>query len=422
MRGRGFCSVVVAITMLSLCAEPLAAFDTFWHSATTGAATREYKFSLDATNIVQFGNFSGPDFFGPLFDTALPKVGMGEAGMIQPATRHEILTFEQAQHNTNIRKAAIFMHFDNLHGQLNTNWKFNYLFMTLLRNTQSAINGFYLNHSLNEGIRKMGVLMTLGASLHMVQDFYSHSDWIHHDFVKLGFPIQKTPWGKERAPTWFEFAAKYPYPWTWPLTVSSGIYPPPGNAPKSSLGIPMTHTDYNHDNSQLFYDGASRVEFHEFGPISAQSSPSDHQLYSANTAAIASIEWVGKLEDDPITKAAIDFAKDWDLKKNNPAMQRDLSASLAATLLMSCIAKKWDGDNPPPQRAAECQAVTGSSSSNRGAMIAGSMMGGLPVAMISFTTEYWAMHYQHPILEQLVKGFGNEASGNYMFAAEPDMR
>jgi len=28
---------------------------------------------------LQFGNFSGPDFFGPLFDTALPLIGQGQA-------------------------------------------------------------------------------------------------------------------------------------------------------------------------------------------------------------------------------------------------------------------------------------------------------------------------------------------------------
>jgi hypothetical protein len=50
--------------------QTLQAFDTFWHSAATGAAAREFGFSDQATNIVQFGNFGGPDFFGPLYDTA----------------------------------------------------------------------------------------------------------------------------------------------------------------------------------------------------------------------------------------------------------------------------------------------------------------------------------------------------------------
>lgn len=94
--------------------------------------------------------------------------------------------------------------------------------MTLLKNTQGTVSNFYLDHSQNGGVRKMVILISLGASLHMVQDSYSPSHWIHHDFVKLGFPIQKTPWGKESAPTWFEFAAKYLYPctWRWPARLS----------------------------------------------------------------------------------------------------------------------------------------------------------------------------------------------------------
>lgn len=396
-------SALFAIAVLA--AQPLPGFDTFWHSACTGAMTREYKFSLDATNIVQFGNFSGPDFFGPLFDTILPYIKKGQAAMIQPAKLQSMLTFEQAQHNSEIRKAAIFMHFDNLYGALDTNWKFNDLFMKLLANTQSTIDNFYGDRSQTEGIRKMGILMTLGSSLHMVQDFYSHSDWVHHDFLKLGFPLQTTSWGKERAPTWFEFAQKYPRPGAWPFRVSSGIYPPIKEVPLSPLGIPMSHTNFNHDNSQLFYEDASRVEFHNFDPFPAKTSASEHQLYAVNTAAIASIEWVRKLEDDPRAKTAIDYAKGWDLQKYNPAMQKDLSDSLAATLLMSCVARKWEGNYPPAQRASECAAVL--------------TTGGLPITVISFANEFWAMHFQHHILEQLVKGFGNQASGKYMFSAEP---
>jgi hypothetical protein len=188
----------------------------------------------------------------------------------------------------------------------------------------------------------------------------------------------------------------------------------------SALGIPMTHTDFNHDNSQLFYEEASRVEFHNFGPIPASTSASQHQLYAVNTAAVASIEWVAKLEEDTTTKEAIDYAKDWDLKKYNPAMLKDLSASLAATLLMSCIAHKWDGDNPPAARLSECRAVTATPGAGKVGVAAGGLLtGGFAVMMISFANEFWAIHYQHPILEQLVKGLGNQASGHYMFAAEP---
>lgn len=412
--------VVVTITTLSLCVQPLAAFDTFWHSATTGAMTREYKFSDDATNIVQFGNFSGPDFFGPLYDTVLPMVHKGSAGLIQPDAQQQILTFAQSTQNAQIRKAAAFMHFDNLYGELNKNWEFNYLFTMLLKNTQTTINGFYSDRSQNEGTRKLGILETLGSSLHMVQDFYSHTDWIHQDFQKLGMPVQQTSWGKQRAPTWFEFLQKYPKPQNWPIQVSAGIYPPRAASPQSPLGIPMSHTDFNHDNSQLFYEEATRVQFHNFGPFLASTSASEHQIYACNTAAIASIEWVAKLEEDNTTKAAIEFAKDWDLKTYNPAMLKDLSGSLAATLLFSCIANKWDGDHMPQARLSECRTVTTINGGSKPVNALGSFLTpGLGVTLVSFLNEFWAMQISHPILENLVNGYGNMSSGHYKFAGEP---
>ena len=57
----------------------------------------------------------------------------------------------------------------------------------------------------------------------------------------------------------------------------------------------MSHTGFNHDNSQLFYEDASRGEFHNFGPIPAKTSPSEHQLYAAKvTAKPASRRGVGE--------------------------------------------------------------------------------------------------------------------------------
>lgn len=412
--------IVLTVTTITMCVQPVAAFDTFWHSATTGAMTREYKFSEDATNITQFGNFSGPDFYGPLFDTILPLVGHGSSAIIRPADQQQLLTFEQSQQNSKIRKAAAFMHFDNLYGELNSNWRFNFLFMTLLKNTQTTIDGFYNDQSQNEGTRKMGILMTLGASLHMVQDFYSHSDWVHQDFAKYGFPTQKTSWGSDRGPTWFEFLKKYPDTQTWPIHVSAGIYPPPEKPAMSPLGIPMSHTDFNHDNSQLFYEKESRVEFHNLGAIPASTSPGAHQLYAANTAAQASIEWVSLLEADGTTQAAIDYAKDWDLSKYNPMMRTDLGAALAATLLLSCVANKWDGDHMNPQRTRECSAVTVNNGGSKGNNALGALLTpSIPISLVSFLNEFWAMQEQHPILEDLVAGYGNESSGHYKFAAAP---
>src|SRR4029078_9348645 len=85
--------------------------------------------------------------------------------------------------------------------KLDSNLKFDYLFLRLLTNTQRALDAFNRRTDLSEGHRKIAILSTLGASLHMVQDFYSHSDWTHNDFEKIGVPLVKTSWGKMRAPT-----------------------------------------------------------------------------------------------------------------------------------------------------------------------------------------------------------------------------
>src|SRR5215510_15660915 len=70
MRAVYFHQFVSSVLVMLLVQPSAAAFDTFWHSAATSAAARAYGFSDNAANIVQFGNFSGPDFFGPLYDTA----------------------------------------------------------------------------------------------------------------------------------------------------------------------------------------------------------------------------------------------------------------------------------------------------------------------------------------------------------------
>ena len=178
----------VAVLMVMLHVSSVAGFDTFWHSAATGAVGREYGFSEHALNILQFGNFGGPDFFGPLYDTAGGEIverWSKDSPMF--AKMNTFLGFRNE--NLKVRKMAIFMHFDNLNGKLDTNLKFDYLFLRLLSNTQRTLDAFNRRTDLSEGHRKIAILSTLGASLHMVQDFYSHSDWTHNDFDKLGVPL-----------------------------------------------------------------------------------------------------------------------------------------------------------------------------------------------------------------------------------------
>jgi hypothetical protein len=300
---------------------------------------------------------------------------------------------------------------------------------------------------MNEGNRKMLILIALGASLHMVQDFYSHSDWIHNDFPSMGLPLITMPWGKPRAATWFEVRTKLGNPAAWPPKVNSGEYPPPScDSSKAPLAASLpcaSHTRFNHDNSQLIYEGKSQVAYHKKGPIPAtELDPAEHQLLAVNTAAGASIDWLRMLEDDPSAKHAIDYARVWDLKSYNPAMLHDLEASLLVPLAFSCACGKWDGPKPPGRRAAPCHifgigagagagdsligGVTGTSallapSAGAASLGAGAVAGltfagmgaGFAAATV-FTNEFWAVHTRYNVVEHLASGFGS-SSGDYAF-------
>lgn len=417
---KGARRVLALLAALALAAQPLAAFDTFWHSAATSAAGKQLGLTDDSINITQFGNFSGPDYFGPLFDrVAAPMSGFATNAGLKPAepkarkTLQDFDTYRRAPSVAHARKYAIFLHFDDLYGELDANWKFDYLFLRLLRNTQVAIKLFYHDSSLSERRRKMLVLMSLGVSLHMVQDFYSHSDWIHHDFPAMGLPLVQLPWGKPRAPTWFEVKAKLGDPEQWPFKVVTGVYPPPpGDAPN-------THTHLNHDNSQLFYDGASQIPYHKKGPVPAtDENPREHQLFAANTAAGASIEWIEMLEQDPAVKEALDFAKNIKLERLDP-MVGQITSALGSTLFLSCAANKWDGNHPPQRRVTECNGIMRSLiATGGGAMAMPPVVGAVgPGSMApSPGNEFWAMHTQHDLVRKLSLGFGAE-NGHYLFDA-----
>ena len=391
---------VIAASALVCSTRSTYAFDTFWHSAASAGAGQQHQFSADAVNVLQFGTF-GPDFFGPLYDTVLGK-------RVETWEKKEFWQFMLGLggKNPNVRKAGTFMHFDNLYGELDRDWKIDYLFRRLLDNTQRTLATFYKDGSLNEGNKKIVILITLGAALHMVEDFYSHSDWTHFDYIRLGFPQQQSVWHQDYAPTWFQVVAKLGPPAadgyeSWPIEPRTGLYPviDEKHTGFTSFGLPMSHTAMNHDNSQLFYDGASQIRYHGFGahPARDQASATAHQLYAINSGAMAANEFVDLVEQDADAKAAIEYAHDWDLRKYNRAMQQDLESGLTAVLFFSCFKNKWDGDHPPKARANECLA----------------WRSGISLPTLN---EFWGAYVNHNILEKLTQGFGSPG-GHYQFDA-----
>ena len=400
------------LALLGLFASPAMGFDSYWHAKCVQKAGEQNGFAEDAWKIMQLGNFS-PDFFGPVADAASKGLKGDELNVLN----------QYEAKNQQVRGAAIFLHFDNLNNDFQRNSDFDYLFTNLLKSTQHLI-GEFNKLKVDDRTRKALTLVTLGASLHTVQDFYSHSDWIHNDFDKTDVKTVKLPTGGVRAPTWFEFRSKHNEPDKWPFHVQSGIYPP---TPKAQ----NTHTHMNHDNSQLMYAESenglplrSQAEFHNVGPVPARGDEASnlaHQQLAVNTAMAASSEWIQKLEEDPEAKKAIESAKGWSLKGDSH-LSNELQAGILTQKTLSCASGKWDGDNPPGDRGLLCRSVLASQVSSAGTKTASQLQTAItglaanllvPMAL-KFTGMFWDIHGQYHILESLVQGIGSN-SGHYAF-------
>lgn len=401
------------LALLALASSPAPGFDGYWHSQCTQEVGQQFGFTEDAWKIMQLGNFS-PDFFGPVADYASKSLkGKELQGLKQ---------FQEK--NSDARADAVFLHFDNLNGDFHHNSDFDHLFTHLLENTQHLLAS-YDKLPVDERTRKVLTLIALGASLHCVQDFYSHSDWIHYDFDKTDVKIVKLSAGGLRAPTWFEFRAKYNDPDKWPVQVQSGIYPPPA-------GVRNSHTHMNHDNSRLMYaepeNGQSlrsQAEYHNMGPVPARGDDASnlaHQQLAVNTAVAASIEWVQKVEENPDARKLIESAKTWNLKISDPHLEKELQAGIITQMALSCAAGKWDGDNPPGDRGTLCRSVL-ERQMNSVATTGGSQLRneitGLAVSLLmpfalKYTGMFWDVHGQYHILGGLTEDIGSNP-GHYSF-------
>ncbi len=404
-----FRKLVVLFMLLAVLVSPASGFDTFWHSEATRKTGDAFGFSEDARKIMQLGNFS-PDFFGPVSEYAANNLhGKGLEALNQYVAK-----------NAQDRDAAVFFHFDNLNGELDRNSKFDVVFSRLLANTQSVIGSYIKQTNADERTQKTMTLIVLGASLHAVQDFYSHSDWIHNDFNSTAVKLVRLPAGDYRAPTWFEFRDQSGDPDKWPFQVKTGIYPP-------IAGAVNTHTHMNHDNSRLKYREyetpgqpfVSQAKYHDAGPVPAheqdEASAAAHQQMAYNTAVAASIEWVKKVEENGDARAAIESAKNWQLKLKEPKLARELEAGQITQMALSCAAGKWDGEDPPGDRGVLCRTVldqtiapsSATSAAKIESIIVGLAAGAAFPYALKYTGKFWEIHRQYHLLDHLAAGIGS---------------
>jgi hypothetical protein len=392
---RVFLRTFLVCAMLVASYSSVSAFDTFWHFSIATDVGAKWGFSPDAVKVLQFSSFC-VDYFGPFVTQAI--------GFLEKDLSY--LELRNIPGIGETHDASNFLHFDNLAGQLDHNWKFDYLWSRLLENTRITIASYYNDTNLTPDVRKRLILLALGASLHMVEDFYSHSDWIHFNFVKMGFKQQKTSQGDDRAPTWFEVRKRFGTPSSrsrlenWKFRVCTGVFPPSDDVPLSTFGVPLSHTPMNHDNSQLYYSGVSQIKYHGFGvhPALDSASAITHQLFAVHTATAAAIEWIGLLEENRSAKKAIDFAKGWSMTKVDPEVADDLKDGIYSALMVSCIIQKWDGNYPPHDRDTVCDALK--------------ILEHIHIPSMGNT--FWGSFPNDSILQHLTLGFG-DSTGHYTF-------
>jgi hypothetical protein len=161
-------ALLLSLAAFSLCrSAPARAFDTGHHTDMTRAAFQDEGFAPGSPviGIAQVSNFL-VDYFSVVED----RIGAS------PALAH--------------------LHFDNLKNtaQVRNAWA------RLAQNTQGAVRaaaaGVRSAPNETERYRRMVYLAVLiGASLHPVQDFYSHSNWVEQ------YPVQGAVYGTR---TWFD--------------------------------------------------------------------------------------------------------------------------------------------------------------------------------------------------------------------------
>ena len=390
-------------------------FDTYWHFEATKGVIAQRRFSDRAGKIMLLGDFA-PDLFyaSDVIAEHIQEFCKKRKLSSIPGLR-SLLKWQgkEREQDLIIRRASTFLHFcDNLHEQLDANWKLEYFYRRLLENTRQTVAHFHEDQRLDRDQRKILIIMSLGTALHDIQDFYCHTDWTHHDFRALG----SRPTPSRLVPTWYEACRLVPkdangyHSTNFGFLIAAGTYPTP--SPDKTVctadGTPKTHPAINHDNSQLFDEGASRVEHHLCGPVPASVSPFAHVQVAVEVATRASVEWVDRVMEDPRAAAAIRFARGY--TKPRLVLADEVDSAIAAAKRVSCLIGHYDGANPLPHIKAESDRLLDLRPS-----VAARMLLRREEVFPSPFNRFWAAYISHDVILRISEGLGDRESGRYLF-------
>lgn len=290
------------LACLVLAAGPARAFDTQPHFDMTRAALAAEGFGGTAIEVVQINNW-----FNDLYENPTKNPYSGHAtGM---AKLIALIYGDQENWPPGILTASARAHFDSDSDVTDTAGE-DREWTRLARATRAAL----LNRAGAGDIE--GILSVLGITLHMVQDFYTHSNWVE-PFVDATYAAGGPGWaGMGRYgshPTWFDVPAEA------------------RNAHRIYSAGPRDHGVWNTDNNESLRNGLNK---------DWAGRPLHYEAYI--TAYIASRQWVRAartwLGNDALWTRVQQFSD----RHGN-----DLSHDQQGAYAISRYAGHWNGNGEP---------------------------------------------------------------------------
>lgn len=269
-----------SILIICICISCKAmAFDTWWHAECTRKAMAANGFSNDARLATQVSNY---------FTDFMAVLNMGNEELDKIKINKALF---RSDHSYD------FLHFDAIYStaDLEKNWQL------ILDNTKAALRKFSTNSMVEPGFRQIVLFNILGASLHIIQDFYSHSNWVNTYMAKQISPI----------PIWYDV----PDSARKNMKLFTGIYAKPFKGH-------VSHDSLHKDNSARTYNKEA-----------------------VEAAERASIDWIRRLMAE-VPELDWSGLKSYNIQ-NNMVMKKYLVTQDASFLTSSSIiAFKFDGKNP----------------------------------------------------------------------------
>jgi hypothetical protein len=165
MRQRAAVTVLSCVLLL-WSSRPAHAFDAWWHAEATRKAMVANGFSGDARLVAQFANYLVD------FHSATGHYLDGFEGLYRrlPGGRPKNAPTTLRLDTADMKR----LHFDSLFStfEITRQW------VVLESNTKAALRKYAADPSVKPGFRLIVLLSIVGASLHVVEDFYAHSNWV----------------------------------------------------------------------------------------------------------------------------------------------------------------------------------------------------------------------------------------------------